>query len=180
MLKNEGRGEFGKKTSGDLEALAGSRCWFDPPRVPCITLVWGCVKGLDDLPILEAKSNLIGAKTVPLPHSTCWELLRNFADSIVSILWSKWRVWWITDVGVNPRASFMAQTVKNLPAIQENRVWSLGWEDPLKEGMATHSSILAWRIPMDRGAWQAIVHGVAKSPTWVTKHSTAVRYLPRT
>ena len=40
---------------------------------------------------------------------------------------------------------------------------SLGWEDPLEEGMATHSSILAWRIPMDRGAWQAMVHGVTKS-----------------
>ena len=39
----------------------------------------------------------------------------------------------------------------------------LGQEDPLEEGMATHSSILAWRIPMDRGAWQATVHGVLKS-----------------
>ena len=38
----------------------------------------------------------------------------------------------------------------------------VGWEDPLEEGMATHSSILAWRIPMHRGAWQATVHGVAK------------------
>ena len=44
-------------------------------------------------------------------------------------------------------------------------VLSLGWEDPLEEGMATHSSILAWRIPMDRGAWQAAVHRVAKSQT---------------
>ena len=41
----------------------------------------------------------------------------------------------------------------------------LGWEDHLEEGMATHSSILAWRIPMDRGAWWATVHGVAKSQT---------------
>ena len=41
----------------------------------------------------------------------------------------------------------MAQTVKNLLAIQESQVQSLGWEDPLEEGMATHSSILAWRIP---------------------------------
>ena len=39
----------------------------------------------------------------------------------------------------------------------------LGWEDPLEEGMATYSSILAWRIPMDRGAWQATVHGVTES-----------------
>ena len=42
---------------------------------------------------------------------------------------------------------------------------TLGWEDPLEEGMATHSSILAWRIPMDRGAWQTTVHGVTKSDT---------------
>ena len=41
----------------------------------------------------------------------------------------------------------MAQIVKNLPAIRETRVRSLGWEDPLEKGMATHSSILAWRIP---------------------------------
>ena len=43
--------------------------------------------------------------------------------------------------------------VKNLPAIQKTWVQSLNWEDPLEEGMATHSSILAWRIPMDREAW---------------------------
>ena len=59
----------------------------------------------------------------------------------------------------------MAQMVKNLPAMQETWVQSLGWEDPLKEGMASHSSILAWRIPMDRGAWRAAIHGVAKSQT---------------
>ena len=46
---------------------------------------------------------------------------------------------------------------------EETWVCSLGQEDPLEEGMATHSNILAWRIPMDRGAWQAIVQGVAKS-----------------
>ena len=55
--------------------------------------------------------------------------------------------------------------VKNLPAMQETWVPSLGWEDPLEEGMATHSSIIAWRIPMDKRAWQATVHGVAKSQT---------------
>ena len=59
----------------------------------------------------------------------------------------------------------MAQTVKNLPAIWETWVRSLGWEDALEKGMATHSSILAWRIPMDRGASQATVHGVTKSRT---------------
>ena len=44
-------------------------------------------------------------------------------------------------------ASLVAQTVKNLPAMQETSVQSLGWEDPLEEGIAVHSSILAWRIP---------------------------------
>ena len=47
----------------------------------------------------------------------------------------------------------------------ETWVQSLGWEDFLEKGMATHSGILAWRIPMDRGAWWATVHGVAKSRT---------------
>ena len=41
----------------------------------------------------------------------------------------------------------------------ETWVWYLGWEDPLEEGMATYSSIFAWRIPMGRGAWRATVHG---------------------
>ena len=56
-------------------------------------------------------------------------------------------------------ASFVAQLVKNLSAMQEAWVRSLGWEDSLEEGMATHSNILAWRIPMDQVAWQATVHG---------------------
>ena len=56
-------------------------------------------------------------------------------------------------------ASMLAQMVKNLSAI----VGDLGWEDPLEKEMATHSCILAWRIPMDRGAWRATVQGVAKS-----------------
>ena len=57
----------------------------------------------------------------------------------------------------------MAQRVKNLPAKWETWVQSLGWEDTLEEeGMATHSSILAWRIPIDRGAWWPTVHEVTK------------------
>ena len=63
------------------------------------------------------------------------------------------------------QASLVAQMVKDLPAIQETWIQSLGWEDPLEEGMATHSSVLAWRILMDRGAWQAVVHTVAQSQT---------------
>ena len=60
--------------------------------------------------------------------------------------------------------------VKDPPAMQETWVQSLGWEDSLEEGMATHSNIPAWRIPMDREAWRATVHGVTKSGhDWVTK-----------
>ena len=47
--------------------------------------------------------------------------------------------------------------------MQEMRVQSLDWEGPLEEEMGTHSSILAWENPLDRGAWQATVHGVTKS-----------------
>ena len=64
-------------------------------------------------------------------------------------------------------ASLVAKMVKNLPAMWESWVWSLGWEDPVKDGMATHSSILAWKIPMDKGAWWATVHGVVNSWTWL-------------
>ena len=64
-----------------------------------------------------------------------------------------------------PLIPLYAQMVKNPPAIRETWVQSLDWEDPLEEGMATHSSILAWRIPMDRGAWWATVNGVPKSRT---------------
>ena len=59
-------------------------------------------------------------------------------------------------------ASLVAQMIKNLPAMRETKVPSLSWEDPLEDGMTTHSNILAWRIPIDTGAWQATVHGVTK------------------
>ena len=63
----------------------------------------------------------------------------------------------------NSWASLLAPSVKNLPAMWETWIQPLDWEDPLEEGMATYFSILAWRIPMDRAAWQAAVHGVANS-----------------
>ena len=61
-------------------------------------------------------------------------------------------------------AFLLAQMVKNLPAMQETQVRSLGWEDPLEKGMATHSSILP-REFHGQGAWQATVHGFTKSQT---------------
>ena len=73
----------------------------------------------------------------------------------------------------------MAQTAKNPPAVWETWVWSLGWDDPLKEGMSTHSCILAWRIPVNRGAWWATDQGVAKSRTQLSglaQHNTGDPY----
>ena len=73
------------------------------------------------------------------------------------------------------RASLMAQTVKNLPEMQETQVWSLGWEEPLEEGMATHSSILAWRIPwtedpagLQSTGWQRVRHDLTKQQHYIT------------
>ena len=63
------------------------------------------------------------------------------------------------------RTSLMAQMVRDLLAMQETRVQSLNQGDTLQKGMATHCSILAVLNPMDRGAWWATVHGVAKSWT---------------
>ena len=59
----------------------------------------------------------------------------------------------------------MMMMVKNLSAMWETWVQSLGCENPLEEGMATHSRVLAWRISMDSGAWKATVHRVSKSQT---------------
>ena len=71
-------------------------------------------------------------------------------------------------------ASLVAQIVKNLPALQVTWVRSLGWKDPLEEGTATHFSILAWRILMDREAWQATVHWVSEGKV----HWGHLRILP--
>ena len=65
----------------------------------------------------------------------------------------------------NIRASLEAQTVKRLPVMQETQVQSLGWEDPLEKEMATHSSILAWRIPWIEEPGRLQVHRASKSWT---------------
>ena len=65
--------------------------------------------------------------------------------------------------------------VKNLLAMQDTQVWSLGWEDALEKGMATHSSILAW-TSMDKGAWRAIVHGVCKESDMIEQLMLSLSY----
>ena len=72
-------------------------------------------------------------------EASCFLLIQNHKDS---------RIWLFILLPPSPlRASLVAHLVKNLPAMRETWVWSLGWEDPLEKGKATHSSILAWRIP---------------------------------
>ena len=74
---------------------------------------------------------------------------------------------------INIWVSQVAKMVKDPPAMWETWIQPLGWEDPLGEGMATHSSILAWRIPKDRRPWRARVHGSQSlGHDWVTQHST--------
>ena len=83
------------------------------------------------------------------------------------------------EVSLNPpqfvvsktRASLVAQMVKNPPTVWETWVQSLIGEDALEKGKATNSSILAWRIPTDRGVWWATVHRVAKDWTQLSTES---------
>ena len=74
------------------------------------------------------------------------------------------------DVLITIGASRVAQEVKNPPAMQEMGVWSLTWEDPLEKEVATHSSILAWKTPMDRGAWWATARGDTEGRMRLSAH----------
>ena len=68
--------------------------------------------------------------------------------------------------------------VKNQPAMWEIWIQSLGWEDPLEEGMATHSNIVSWRNPIDSGAWRATIHELANSWTRLSDQAqhTVIKY----
>ena len=75
---------------------------------------------------------------------------------------------WLKELTCILNTSLVAQMVKNPPAMQETQVWSLGWEDPLEKGVATHCSILAWRIPrteepggLQSGGWKRVRHNWA-------------------
>ena len=106
-----------------------------------------------------------------------WKEERTAQEVLYSLLWSAWPIHSLRVLFMKHRpveTSPVAQTVKNPPAMWETWVWSLGWEDLLEKEMEAHSSILAWRIPMDRGAWWATVHGVTKSQTQLSsRHGMA-------
>ena len=77
----------------------------------------------------------------------------------------------ISSIQIKRWSPLVAQTVKNPPAMQKTWVWSLSWEDPLEEGMVTHSSILAWRIPWTEqpGGLQSM-GSQRVTHSWATKH----------
>ena len=86
------------------------------------------------------------------------------------VVWTFFGIAFLWDWSEN----WLVAQLMNPPAMQETWVQSLGWEDTLEEGMATHSSFLAWRIPMNNRAWRATVHGVAQSQTrlkWLSRLS---------
>ena len=89
-----------------------------------------------------------------------WSNGRPLSVLIHSILLLNWIISELQFSGFG--ASLVAQMVKNLPTVQETWVWPLGWEDPLEEGIAHHSSILAWRISWTE---EPSVHWVPKSQT---------------
>ena len=96
-------------------------------------------------------------------HLACFHFIAILYEHCVQTF-----VWMYVSIlgGHIPRSGLPGGSVgKYLPAMWEIWVQSLGWEDPLEEGTATHSSTLAWRISVDRGAWRATVRGVAKSGT---------------
>ena len=94
-------------------------------------------------------------------------VIRLLLETSLVIQWLgiEWAVWktqvcfLVWEIMVFPDGSM----VKNLPAMQETQVQTLGWEDPLEEGMATHSSILAWEIPWTEDPGGATVHGVTNT-----------------
>ena len=99
----------------------------------------------------------------------------------LTALWLSSMLYLIPNITNRPPIGFDGGSVsKESPAVQETWVQSLGWEDPREEGMATHSSILAWRIHMDRGAWWATVHGVAKIRTRLSDFASLGGLRPNT
>ena len=98
------------------------------------------------------KNNIFAFKSMIFSFLSLFFFFRNWKTSrtvfiYISILMDKSEQCILNSTIYSFRASLEAQMIRNLPAMWETQVWSMGWEDPLEEGMATHSRILAWRIP---------------------------------
>ena len=123
----------------------------------------------------HAKSTKCSFSCLSLYYNLLYQIYSQIVVVFASVAHGSWRMLgnskmliFMLNLYVYRCASLVAQMVKNLPTMWDTWVWSLGREDPLEEGMATHSSILAWRIPMDGGAWWVTDNGVAKSQTWLS------------
>ena len=101
--------------------------------------------------ILQAR--ILEWVAIPFSRGSSWPRDQSWVSCIASIFFTIWAkqlgllLYISTFRRIYRGASLVTQMVKTLPALQETWVWFLGWEDPLEKGMATHSSILAWRIP---------------------------------
>ena len=132
-------------TDGEASSkiLRYSACisWLDPKRLgfPCSSVVKNLPANTRDV-----GSNCGSGRPLEKGMATHCSIL---AWKIPWMGYSQWGHKQLDMIKHACRASLVAQLVKNLLAIQESPVWFLGWEDPLEKGTATHSSILAWRIP---------------------------------
>ena len=112
-------------------------------------------------PVLRRVSLSILTTKCAWMSKVCWE-----CSLIFIIFWKYGFQFWLI------LFSLVSQIIKILCLMPKTWVQSLGWEDPLKEHMAIHSSILGWRIPMDTGAWWATVQGSQRViHNWATKHT---------
>ena len=111
-------------------------------------------------------------------RKTFWYLWKFVIDWLV---WEQLFFWEVQENFTvciqHQRAPQVAQQLRVCLPVQETRVWSLGQEDPLEKEMTTQSNILAWRIPLGRGAWRGTVHGVTKCWTqlkWLSSSSSSI------
>ena len=128
------------------------------------------------IPKLGSPWFLRASMLTSIANMILWVFIKSWPEERTLLMKSKIYTHTHTHIYIYIRKSFyiakdlVAQTAKNPLAMWETWVWTLGYEDPLEEGMATYSSFLTWRILMDRGAWWATVHGVAKSWTRLSTH----------
>ena len=153
------------------------------PKVSWVYSTHSCnLTPIQHVPIDTSCISLLQVQSLKCWYQDCVSLSSSLYYSFLFISFSSdWSLLLVTRWMQHPKLIFialrkhhgMALTVKNLPAMQETQARSLGWEDPLEKGMATHPSIIAWI----GGAWQATVHGVAESWTWLLVTDT-FHFLP--
>ena len=132
-----------------------------------IILCNNCLHSLIIRDLIESKKQILQPIFIFLSQKILPQNILCHYDMLIILL----RVLWLQCLFLfsNHSKSLLgfpvAQVVRNPPTMRKTWVPSLGCKDPLEDGMATHSSILAWRIPMDRGDWLTAVHGVVKNRT---------------